>query len=481
MSETPAPEEGLPLDLDSKALAGLEAACGTRLRSWLDGLADQPAWAGDDHAEAAGWVREPPPEEPAAVDEVLDLLFDRIIPCSYNTAGPGYLAYIPGGGLPTAALADYVAGVVNRYAGVWAAAPGAVELETQVIRWLAELMGMPRGSLGLLNTGASQSTLVALAAARHDRIGYDATSATAYVSSEAHHVVGRAARIVGVPPHQVRVVPVDERFRMRDDTLREMVHKDRQAGFRPFFACGTAGTVNTGAIDDLNAIADVCEAEDLWYHVDGAYGAVFRMVPELAPLFSGMERADSLAIDPHKGLFLPYGTGALLVRDVSKLRAAFGGGASYLPPFQDGQDHVDFCEISPELSRDWRGLRVWLPFKLHGVRRFREALTEKRRLAVRACEALRSEEGVEIVAEPDLSLFAFRMRAFGESDEDRDQMNRELLARINSGRRIFLTGTTLDSGFAIRFCVLSFRTDPARIDEAIEVIHSALHERTLRR
>ncbi len=423
-----------------------------RMLEHLDTLSDQPAWSNEDGSEAAGWLDGPVPEQGRPLDEILDLLFDRVIPCSLNTAGPGYLAYVPGGGLYSAALAEFVAAVVNRYAGVWVAAPGAVELETRALRWLVELMGLPESALGVFTTGGSMSNLLAVVAAREKLLGSEISDGVAYFSSEVHHSVIKAARIAGIA-------------------------EDRRAGRRPFFVSGSAGTVNTGAVDSLRRIADVAEREGLWNHVDGAYGATFRLLPELHATLDGMERCDSLALDPHKGLFFPYGLGTLLVRQPADLTRAFHVSGSYLPQLQEGVTRFDFCEMSPELSRDWRGLRVWLPFMLHGVDAFRRALREKRELAVRAFETLSREEDVEIAAPPELSLFAFR-QVFGDADlEETNRRNRKLLEEINRPARIYLTGTTLGGVFYLRICVLHLRTNRERVDEGLEIIRRALEER----
>ncbi len=462
------------LDPPRAEKTALLEAIGRRVISFLESLPEQPAWSLEDGRKAAQSVREPPPENGTSLEEILRLLFDGVIPCSLNTAGPGYLAYVPGGGLYTAALAEFIAAAVNRYAGVWIAAPGAVEVETQVIRWLAELMGMPPGSLGLLTTGGSMSNLIALAAARDKILGEEFADGTLYASEEVHHSVTKAARVIGIRADNCRTIPVDSAYRVRLDLLEAAIRRDRDQGLRPFCVCGSAGTVNTGAIDPLRELAAIARREDLWFHVDGAYGGVFRMVPELAEALRGMEDADSVAIDPHKGLFLAYGTGALLVRDMSDLRRAYQSTAAYLPAFQDGEEHVDFCEVSPELSRDWRGLRLWLPFKLHGVDAFRQALREKRELAVLAFERLAAEPGVEIAAPPELSLFAFRKRWPQVDLEEENRRNRELLNRVNAPRRVYLTGTNLGGRFFLRICVLHLRTHRDRMEEALEIIHREL-------
>ncbi|MCZ6794623.1 MAG: pyridoxal-dependent decarboxylase [Planctomycetota bacterium] len=462
------------LELSPEEMTALVDEVSRRVIDFISRLPDQPAHSPEGGEELAAALREPPPEEGSPLDTILDTLFERVIPCAFNTAGPGYLAYIPGGGLYSAAVAEYLAAAVNRYSGVWAAAPGAVEVETQALRWLAQLVGLPEGSLGVLTTGGSFSNLIAVAAAREKLLGDDFAQATIYFSEEVHYSVPKAARVVGIRPTHFRSIPVDDEYRLRVDRLEAQILEDRAAGLRPLLVCGSVGTVNTGAVDPLADIADVAARQSVWFHVDGAYGGVFRMVPELEHLFDGVERADSVAVDPHKGLFLAYGTGALLVREIDDLRRAYSDTASYLPEMRQGSEHVDFSFVSPELSRDWRGLRLWLPFKLHGVRAFREALREKRQLAVQAFEALSAEPDIEVAAPPELSLFAFRQRHPGVDREEENRRNRRLLGRINAPRRIMVTGTEVGGKYWVRICVLHLRTHRERVDEGLDIIRESL-------
>lgn len=474
----------MKLGIEDKSLSSLDPSpihlqdlleeVGRRLMAFVETLDQQPVQATEAFDPAAPWLDEPIPEAPSAPGELLDFLFKEVIPAAFNTASPGYLAYIPGGGLFSAALSELIAATVNRYTGMWTSAPAAVELETQTLRWLAELMGLPQGSLGLLTSGASMSTLIALVAAREKHLGDHLLKGTLYYSSEVHHAVAKAARVAGIPGRNLRPIPVDAQFRLRIDLLEQAVRRDQDRGLLPFFVCGTAGTVNTGAIDPLAEIAEMATEYKLWFHVDGAYGGAFRLVPELQPLFRGMERANSLAIDPHKGLFLAYGTGALLMQDISDLQRAFSASAAYLPRPQGSGERLDFCDLSPELSRDWRGLRLWLPFKLHGVSAFRQALAEKRRLAVQAWQRLSLEPDVEIAAPPELSLFAFRQRFKGVPREEENRRNRILLERINESRRIMMTGTEINGYYFLRICILHLRTHEAIVHEGLDRIVQAL-------
>jgi aromatic-L-amino-acid decarboxylase len=244
----------------------------------------------------------------------------------------------------------------------------------------------------------------------------------------------------------------------------------------PFLVAASAGTTNTGAVDPLAELADLAARQGLWLHVDAAYGGFFLLTEEGRRAMRGIERADSIVLDPHKGLFLPYGTGAVLVRDGQALKRAHSLTADYMPHFQDDPDRVDFSQYSPELSRPFRGLRVWLPFKMHGAGVFRAELEEKLALARLAADRLREMEDVEILAEPQLSLVAFRLAPAGAAAADLDGLNRRFIERVNARQRVFLTGTLLRGRFALRICVLSFRTHRDRMEQALEDIAAARAE-----
>jgi aromatic-L-amino-acid decarboxylase len=274
----------------------------------------------------------------------------------------------------------------------------------------------------------------------------------------------------------VRSIPSDAQFRIRLDALAQAVAADRAAGLRPFFLVVSAGTTNTGAVDDLGAAADAARAHGLWLHVDAAYGGVFVLTERGRRALPGLERADSIILDPHKGLFLPYGTGSVLVRDAGALRRAHSVHAEYLPPVPEDPDFVDYSTVSPELSRDFRGLRVWLPIKMHGIGAFRRALDEKLDLAAWAAAELRKVPGVEIVAEPQLSLLAFRVVRPGLDEAALDDLNRRVMEAVNARGRVYITSTTARGRFLIRICVLSFRTHMDRMQMALEDIQSVITE-----
>ena len=383
----------------------------------------------------------------------------------FDTANPGFVGYIPGGGLYAAALGDFVACVLNRYTGVAAPAPALVQLEASVLRWLCDTFGLPVGAQGVLTPGGSMSTLSAVVAARSARLGEDFRGARLYVSDEVHHCVAKSAQIAGLPRDAVRVVATDEHLRLDVELLRRAIREDRAAGLRPFMAVASAGTINTGVVDPLDAVADVCAEEDVWFHVDGAYGGFFQLTARGRAALRGVERADSIVLDPHKGLFLPYGTGCLLVRDREALRAAHEVQAHYLPAPSDDPGLPDFSAYTPELTRDFRGLRLWLPLHLHGTQAFVDALDEKLDLARELHAELSEIPQLELAEGPDLSLVAFRPRD-GEADA--------LLERINGSGRVFLSSAPVRGRTFLRMCVLSHRTRRDRLQEAVGIVREAL-------
>ena len=448
----------LTLELSVDDMRCLVTRAMEHIVSHVASLPDQPAVNIDGALEMARTLKEPLPETGQPAEALLDLLFQRVIPHSFNTAGPGYLAYIPGGGIFHSAAADLITDAVNRYMGLWLAAPGLAQVEANVIRWFCEIVGYPVSANGLLTTGGSLANFSAVVTARREQLPENFLGGTIYASDQAHHSVKKAAILAGFPERNVREIPSDSRFRLRIDLLEQQITADRHAELSPFLLVGNAGSTNTGAVDDLNALADVAQRERCWLHVDAAYGGFFMLTEQGRALMKGIERSDSVTLDPHKGLFLPYGTGSLLMRDGGALKRAHGVGASYLPSTDDDPDLMDFSQMSPELSRGFRGLRVWLPMKMHGIAPFRRNLEEKLTLTRWATEELRKIPGMEIVSEPQLSIVAFRFVRSGLNTETLNQLNRELLSRINAKKRVYLSGTLLGDRFVIRICVLSFRT-----------------------
>jgi aromatic-L-amino-acid decarboxylase len=439
-----------------------------RVVTHLASIHEQPVRGEVDAVMLCRALREPAPEHAAELGPLLDRLFADWVPRTFNTASPGYLAYIPGGGVYPGVLADLIANGVNRYTGVWLAAPLLVQLEANALDWIREWMQFPATTRGLFTTGGSMANFTAIVCARERVLGADIRRGVLYASREVHHSVMKSARLAGVMPDRIRSIAVDGSFRMRVDALEEAIRADLASGLKPFLAVSSAGTTNTGAIDPLREITRVCRTQGLWHHVDGAYGASFHMVPELRPLLAGLPEADSVTLDPHKGLFLPYGTGALLVADGSALKAAHSATASYMPASQEDAELYDPHQYGPDLSRGFPGLRVWLSVKLFGAARYRAALAEKRALALDAARRLAALPNFVIDAPPQLSLLAFHLQWPGATLEEQNAATRELLERVIRRGKVFLTGCEAGERYLGRICVLSFRTRQERIDTCIE-------------
>jgi aromatic-L-amino-acid decarboxylase len=324
-------------------------------------------------------------------------------------------------------------------------------------------MGLPSGSRGILTSGGSLSNFSAVVTAREERLGENLRDGMIYLSEETHHCVAKAARLAGFPRSSLRTLPVDERLRLVPAALDDAIREDRSRGRRPFLVVANVGTTNTGAIDPLPELVRVARAHGLWVHADAAYGGFFRLAPGGEALLRGIEECDSITLDPHKGLFLPYGLGALLVRDAGALARAHRGTASYVQDVaEDGS--LGSADVSPELSRDFRGLRLWLPLMLHGIAAFREQLGEKLALARWAWESLREDPRFEMLDEPQLSVVAFRLRT---SAQAADRLGPELLRRVNARRRVFLSSTRIAGRYVLRICILSFRTHEDRVRDAV--------------
>jgi aromatic-L-amino-acid/L-tryptophan decarboxylase len=458
-----------PLDPAPQDMRAMGEAALSYLIGFLGGLEDAPAENAAGGAEVARSLRASPPEVGGSFDEAF-AEFRLAAEHSFEPAGPGYLAYIPGGGLFTAALADFLTLGVNRFVNLSMTTPGLAQIEQNVCRWICDLFGYPEGARGLLTSGGSMANLSAIVTARHAKLGEDFMDGTYYVSEQAHVSLSKAARIAGLPRRALRRVPTDDQLRMDPEALRAKIREDRAAGARPFLVVPSSGTTNTGAIDPLDAVADVAAEEKMWMHVDGAYGGFFILTDRGRERFAGIERADSVTLDPHKGMFLPYGTGSLAVRDGEALRAAHNESAVYLQDLDVEGDIPNFTEYSPELSRDVRGLRVWLPLKLHGVSAFRDALDEKLDLTAYLHEALSEDPRIEVLWPPQLTVVAFRLR--GADDETQ----KRFLDLINASKRVFLSSTVLQDRYTLRVCIVSHRTHKDRIEECIEIVSRAAAE-----
>ena len=395
-----------------------------------------------------------------------------------NPASGGHMGYIPGGGLYPSALGDFMAAVSNRYAGVFYAAPGAVRLENMLIRWMCRLMDYhPDHAIGNLTSGGSIANLMALVAAReaHNIKARDVEKSVIYLTKQAHHSILKAIRIAGMAEAQLRYIPLDEKLRLSPSQLEKAISEDKKNGLIPFYINASFGTTNTGAIDPLERIASIAKKHKLWFHVDAAYGGFFKLVQELDSKFKGIKEADSITLDPHKTLFLPYGTGAILIKNKENLLKAYHCLADYMQDTLGKEDEISPADISAEQTKHFRGMRMWLPLKLFGLKPFRAALEEKLCLTRYFYDEIQKIAGFEVGPKPELSVVIFR---YVPKDKNADIVNRELIEAIQKDGRIFLSSTNINTVFWIRIAVVQFRTHLAQIDLLLDIIKKHVNETT---
>ncbi|WP_456425754.1 pyridoxal phosphate-dependent decarboxylase family protein [Rhodocaloribacter sp.] len=458
----------LPLEPDAGERARLMELIFAYADRYLESLPEAPAYF-DRPDRGRALLDAPITETGIGVEEALGLIRDHVDRVGINPTSGRFLGYIPGGGLFHAALGDFLAAVSNRYASVFFAGPGAVRIENLLIRWMADLAGYPETAAGYLAAGGSLANLTAIITARDDAglEGDAILRAVVYLTGHAHHCVDKALHLAGLGRVVQRRIPVDERYRMDAAALEAAILEDEHAGLAPWMVVTSAGTTNTGSVDPLADVGQIAAAHGLWHHVDGAYGGFFALCPEGAAVLRGMDASDSLVMDPHKTLFLPYGTGALIVRDREKLYAAHAAGADYMQDTLGAVEEVSPANLSPELTKHFRGLRLWLPLQVLGLAPFRAALSEKMRLARYFHERMRAVNGFEVGPEPDLSVVTYR---YVPKRGDVDAFNEKLVEALHKDGRIFISTTRLDGRFTLRMAAVCFRTHRADVDAAVDVL-----------
>ncbi len=466
---TAMPKAHYPLEPTAEAMRALTAEVLDLLVANIENLERSPASLNSPDPGLLAELSQPPPAAPGEIDALLDLV-QRAAEQSYQTAGPSYLAYIPGGGIFSAALAGFLASGLNRYTGKVMTAPALVALEESVLRWLCDLFAFPADAQGLLTTGGSAAGLIAVTTARTRYADGQAHRATIYVGEHAHGSIVKAARIAGIAREHVRVIRSTPELRLDVAHLRERLAQDRAAGLLPICVCAAAGTTNAGVIDPLAEVAAIARDFETWFHVDGAYGGLFQLTDRGRTKLAGIELADSITLDPHKTLFLPFGTGAVVVRSRDALRRTFSESADYMQDLEGESALPDFDALSPELTRDFRGLRLWLPLHLHGVDAFRCELDEKLDLAGHAYAVLAADARLEVAWAPDLTVVVFRLAG---ADDD---VQLRFLERINRSQRVLLSSTRIDGDVYLRIAILSVRTHADRVQEALDIILQAITE-----
>ncbi len=402
------------------------------------------------------------------IASVLQLLEQHMENPGINTAHGGHLGYIPGGGLYAAALGDYLADVTNKYAGVFYASPGAVRIENALIEWSGNLVGYEKGFGGNITSGGSIANLVAVTTARDAKNikAKDFDRTVIYTTSQAHHCVDKAIIIAGLRECIVRKVAMDSQYRMDVPALQEQIEKDKAAGLLPFMVIANAGSTDVGAIDPMMAISNVAKEHDLWMHVDAAYGGYFLLLDDYRKRFDGIQHADSIVMDPHKGMFLPYGTGIVLVKHIHHLQNAFAYEANYMQDTVHVAAGISPADVSPELSKHFRGMRMWLPLKLYGEQAFKDCLREKLLLTEYFKQQI-LQLGFEVVCEPELSVITYR---YVPPTGDANDFNKRLLEAMHKDGEIFISSTLVNRQYVLRFACLSFRTHLEHVDKLLDML-----------
>jgi glutamate/tyrosine decarboxylase-like PLP-dependent enzyme len=408
----------------------------------------------------------PLPESGRPADGIIAFVREHVMPRPMGNSHPRFFGFINASADPLGTVADYMASAMNP--NCWGGDHAAVHVENRVVRWLGELMGFPAGASGILASGGSMANFIALAAARRamtpgnvreDGLG-DGPRLVVYASDQVHSCVDKAVDLLGIGTRYLRKIPCDDAFRLPMDALAAAVAEDRARGLRPAIVVGNAGTVNTGAVDPLDAIADFCARERLWFHADGAYGAMARIAPALAPQLAGMERADSLAADPHKWLYMPYEAGATLVREGHRLADAFRKFPEYLASDPDSPfpGPAWFAERGPELSRGFKALKVFMGLLRHGRSGYAAAIERDVALARFLSDEVDRRPELERLAPTTLSIVNFAYRVPGAAAERVDAINRQIVNRLVGSGSFFLAPTILKGRASLRVCIVNFRT-----------------------
>jgi len=459
---------GARFDLRPEEVRRLGFLAAEAVAEHREGLLERPVFGkvGRD----ASLFDEPLPEEGRPFEEVLDFVREHVLPRPMGNSHPRFFGFINATADPVGVTADYLAAAMN--SNCWGGDHAAIHVEHRVIRWLAEILGYPETAEGILVSGGSMANFTALAVARRAMTpgnvredglaGERRPRLTVYASDQVHSCVDKAVDLLGIGMRHLRKIESDAHFRIRMDLLQGAVAEDRRAGFFPAIVVGNAGTVNTGAIDPLDEMADFCRGERLWFHVDGAYGAMAAISSRLNPLFEGLERADSIAADPHKWLYVPYEAGATLVREPGRLADTFRKFPEYLTsdPESPFPGPAWFAERGLELSRNFKALKVWMGLKIHGRRGYARAIENDVRLARFLSDEVDRRPDFERLSEPVLSIANFRYRPanLSLSEEKLDRLNRKIVNRLVGDSSFFLAPTVLKGRAALRVAIVNFRT-----------------------
>lgn len=404
----------------------------------------------------------------AALDQVENDVFANIMHLDH----PRFFAFVPSPSNFMGAMADALTAGFNPFAGTWLESSGPTMVELTLSDWLRRVCGLPDSAGGIFVSGGSMANLTALALARHARLGGPDEQAVIYCSDQTHSSINRGLAVLGFRPEQVRLLPSDDGFRLDLAALREAVAADKAAGRRPFCVAANAGTTNTGAVDPLPELGSFCRCEDLWLHVDGAYGAAAALTPRGKAVLAGLGEADSITLDPHKWLFQPYECGCLLVRDEPLLAEAFRVLPEYLADIEGKTGEINYCDRGIQLTRGFRALKLWLSLKAFGADAFAAAIEHGFTMAEVAERTVRALPGWEVVTPAQMGIVTFRCRPAGLDAAAADRLQRALVAALQADGSAFISSTVLRGRTVLRMCVINPRTTEADVEATIRRLDS---------
>jgi glutamate/tyrosine decarboxylase-like PLP-dependent enzyme len=456
---------GSELQPDAESMRRLGYLVVDRLVEWNEQLAEGPAATRATRAELEQALGGPPPEGPSDPEALVRRLFADAIVYGQRTEHPRFMGYVPGAATWTAVLGGLVTTGCNVFGGSWLGNAGTTVLELTVLDWFKEWLGYPAAAEGLLTGGGSEANLLGVLCARSAILDDELDAAVAYVTDEAHSSVGRALRAAGLTGDRIRTLPTDERFRMSASVLADAVTADRAAGRRPFLTVATAGSTNTGAIDPLGDLRAVCDEHGMWLHVDAAYGGFFALTERGREALAGLELADSITLDPHKGLAQPWGTGCILVRREHGLSDAFRMTATYLRDARRYDDAVNLFDRGLQLTRPARAVPLWLSVQSVGLGQLRGVLDRAIDHARHVQRVVEAREDAELVTPASLGIVTFRRR---------DRRDEEAVQRVNASGLAHISTTLVDGEMTLRLCINSFRTTRADVDLVLEALLAPL-------
>ena len=436
----------------------------------IENLPKEGAWAGEFRRDLEDQLMKPPPEESRSASQVIEEAAHEILPIALSLDHPRCFGFIPSQPTWPSVLADFMIAGFNINQSSWLISSGPSQLELVVVDWFRRWIGYPEGAGGVLTSGGSAANLDGLVAAREAAI--DPERGVLYMSEQSHSALVKAARIMGIGPERIRMIPTDRHFRMDMDALVEAVAKDRAAGFSPIALCANAGTSNCGAVDPLEEMADYCEAQDMWLHVDAAHGGFVLVTEEGRDIMSGIERADSIVLDAHKWFFQPYEVGGLMVKDLRTLECAFAGKCDILQDTIWGANHPNFSDRGLQLSRSVRALKIWMSVQTFGMAAFRRVQSNGMALAHRIEDYVKESAILEMLAPAALGIACFRVNP-ANADLDNHELetiNRNVLARVFWDDHAFISSTRLRGALALRMCVINYSTTWNEVQETLETI-----------